>query len=92
MVKENNEILDLEQQENGKNGKRERGSYFQKSIRERENKFLRGLEGAKENMKNIEGGSGCEAVIFQRRRKGSIGKKNRKKARVEEEARAESKQ
>ena len=59
---------------------------------ERENKFLRGLEGAKENMKNIEGGSGCEAVIFQRRRKGSLGKKNRKKARVEEEARAESKQ
>ena len=31
---------------------------------EKENKLLRCLEGAKENMKNIEGGSGYEGVIF----------------------------
>ena len=89
MVKENNEILDLRQQANGE--KESEVVVFRKPFK-RDNKFLRSLEGAKENMKNIEGEASCEGVIFQRRRKGSLGKKNRKKARVEEEARAESKQ
>ena len=89
MVKENNEILDIRQQANGE--KESEVVVFRKPFK-RDNKFLRSLEGAKENMKNIEGGSGYEGVIFQRIRKGSLGKKNKEKARVEEEARAESKQ
>ena len=43
-------------------------------------------------MKNIEGGAGYEGVIFERKRKRSLGKKNREKAGVEEEAKVESKQ
>ena len=89
MVKENNEILDLGQQADGK--KENKVVVFRKPF-ERENKLLRGLKGAKENMKNIEGGAGYEGVIFQRRRKKSLGKKNREKARVEEEAKVKSKQ
>ena len=89
MVKKKNEILDLGQQADGK--KKSKVVVFRKPF-EKENKLLRCLEGAKENMKNIEGEASCEGVIFQRRRKGSLGKKNREKARVEEEARAESKQ
>ena len=89
MVKKKNEILDLGQQADGK--KKSKVVVFRKPF-ERENKLLRGLEGAKENMKNIEGGAGYEGVIFERKRKMSLGKKNREKAGVEEEAKVESKQ